>query len=76
MDGTERSRRAENRRRKAILRKTRLRSVERDLSYVEGAAAISLVDALTRESWAASGQAWPKYRRSQIPVRFVPGRPT
>jgi hypothetical protein len=45
------------------------------MSYVDGAAAISLVDALTRESWAASGQAWPNYRRSQIPVRFVPGRP-
>ena len=76
MNSYERSLRAEVRRGKAILRKTRLQSVEGELSYIDGVDAISLVGTLTRENWAASRQAWPNYDRSDIPIHFVPGRPT
>jgi hypothetical protein len=76
MADNDRRSRAEARRRTAILRKTTLHDAEGDLSYVDGAAAVSLVGTLTRESWAASRRKWPTYTRSQIPVRFIPGRPT
>jgi len=71
-----RGRRADTRRRKAVLRKTRLQRVESDLSPLTGASAVSLVYTLTRESWTASRKPWPEYDRAHTPVRFVPGRHT
>jgi hypothetical protein len=68
--------RAEQRRRSATLHRARLQPAELDLDPVRGAAAVSLVAALTRESWAQSGLPLPSYGRAETPVRFVPGRLT
>jgi len=76
MDVTERKARAALRRRTAVLNRTTLRRVEPDLTPLSGLAAISLVDHLTRESWAAARKPIPAYRREEIPVRFVPGHLT
>jgi hypothetical protein len=76
MDGAGRRARAEARKRTATLRRTHLSATEPDLDPVFGEAAISLVDRLTRESWAESGRPLPGYSRREIPVRFVPGRLT
>lgn len=40
-----------------------------------GPEALSLVTRLTQESWATAGREFPRYERSQIPVRFVPTHP-
>jgi len=72
MSDAERRRRAEDRRRIAVLHKTRLHAVEKDLSPITGAAAVSLVAVLTRESWTATGRQMPEYSRSQVPIRFAP----
>jgi hypothetical protein len=76
MDDAERQSRAEDRKRRAVLHKSHLRGVERDLTPVRGADALSLVTRLTRESWGLSGRPLPTYSRRQIPCRFVPGRLT
>ncbi len=70
-----RRQRAEERRHRAVLIRTRLGAPEIDLDPIEGPDAISLVTQLTRQSWALSGNPWPTYRRSEIPCRFIPGRP-
>jgi hypothetical protein len=49
--------------------------VEDDLNPINGPEALSLVTALTKESWTLSGRALPEYTRADIPCRFVPGRP-
>ena len=72
---SERETRAALRRKTAVLNRTRLGGVERDLSPLSGPEALSLVERLTRESWTAAGRIFPRYRRDQIPVHFVPGRP-
>jgi hypothetical protein len=66
--------RARVRQARSILRKGRVSDGEADLSPVHGAEALSLVTRLTRESWALSRQAMPRYARAEIPVRFVPRR--
>jgi hypothetical protein len=74
MSDDERRQRAEIRRRVAVLRKAKVDQAERDLNPIEGEAAVSLVAALTRESWSASRKPLPEYTRSQIPIRFVAAR--
>jgi hypothetical protein len=76
MSDSARKARAEVRRRTATLHKARLAAVEHDANKIEGEAAVSLVAALTRESWSESRQPFPEYSRSQIPIRFVPIRST
>jgi len=71
----DRKARAVHRRRTVILHRTVLKDLELDLSPLSGPAAVSLVERLTRESWAVAGKLLPTYPREQIPVRFVPGRP-
>ena|GEM_PF-7036200 len=71
-----RAARADARRRSAILIKTTLHAVERDLDSIDGPAAISLVTVLSRESWSTSGAPFPEYLRSAIPIRFIAGRRT
>jgi hypothetical protein len=68
--------RAEARRRTTVLHRTTLRAIEEDLDSISGAAALSLVTVLTRESWSESGAPLPTYSRATIPVRFVAGRLT
>jgi hypothetical protein len=71
-----RAARAEQRRRTAVLRKSRLARTEHDMDPIRGERAVALVEQLTRESWAESGRPLPSYTRDTIPIRFVPGRPT
>jgi hypothetical protein len=59
-----------------MLNRTTVQRIEPDLSPVAGAAAISLVERLTRESWTAANLPFPSYLRAQTPVRFVPERLT
>lgn len=68
--------RAELRRSRATLSKTRLAAVEQDLTLIRGSDAISLVTRLTRECWSISGRDEPVYARNEIPCRFVAGRST
>ncbi len=72
---SDRQTRAEERRQRAVLRKTSL-GAEDDLAPVRGEEAISLVHQLTLTSWSFTGRPLPQYRRADIPCRFVPGRPT
>jgi hypothetical protein len=76
MSASERQKRAEARRTRAVLNKARLNATETDLSPIWGAEAIALAVRLTMESWSLTGQPEPNYARSQIPCRFVPGRLT
>lgn len=64
--------RAEVRRSRMVLRKSRLQPVEQDLSPLRGAEAVSLVYRLTRESWSLAGREEPAYTRGETPWRFVP----
>jgi hypothetical protein len=73
MEDPERLARAEDRRKRAILRRTRLSDAV-DPSPLRGIEALSLVARLTSESWSLAGLEEPKYGRREIPVRFVPGR--
>lgn len=68
----ERRERAEDRRRTAVLRKTRLDDEEAEFDPIRGAEAISLAWRLTRESWALAGKEIPAYGGAAIPWRFVP----
>jgi hypothetical protein len=74
MSREQREQRAVERRKRAWIRKTTLQACEADPSDVRGAAAISLVWALTREGWALSGTPMPSYRRDETPYRFVARR--
>jgi hypothetical protein len=76
MERSERTARAELRRERAALNRTKLCPREPDPSPVSGVEALALVGRLTRESWSAAGLEVPRYSRSEIPVRFVPGGPT
>jgi hypothetical protein len=76
MGDSDRQKRAEARRSRAVLNRTQLRAAEADLSPVSGADAISLAVRLTTESWSLAGRPEPQYPRHQIPCRFVPGRLT
>ncbi|MGH8301016.1 MAG: hypothetical protein ACRET5_06055 [Steroidobacteraceae bacterium] len=67
--------RAEHRRRTVILNRATLGGIEPDPVPVSGPDAVSLVERLTRESWAAAGRSLPQYSRWQIPVSFVPRQP-
>ncbi len=71
MDEAARHARAEARRRRITLRKTRLRDPELDDAPVRGAEAVSLVHRLTLESWALAGLELPTYSREATPIRFV-----
>ena len=70
----ERRRRAEARRKYAVVRKTTLRGTEHDFNPVYGEEALSLLAKLNRESFSLSGSDEPSYERSAIPCRFVPGQ--
>ena len=74
MSAADRSSRAEARRGRAILRKSRLQRAEADLTPMGGPDAVSLVRQLTAESWSLAGLELPTYTRDRIPWRFVPGR--
>lgn len=76
MSDPDRRARAEERRRRAVLRKARLEPIEADLSPLFGTEAVSLVYRLTTESWALARLDEPTYSREQIPWRFVAGRLT
>lgn len=76
MNDEARKQRADERRRRAVLIRTRLGAPEVDADPIDGPEAISLVTQLTRQSWTLSGQPWPTYRRAEIPCRFVPWPPT
>lgn len=76
MDRSERVARAEDRRERAVLNRTKLGLREPDPTPVFGVEALALVSRLTREGWSAAGLEMPRYSRSEIPVRFVPGGPT
>ena len=56
-----------------MLRKGRLSDPEQDPVPLDGPDAVSLVAALTRESWALAGLPMPEYTRAETPYRFVPG---
>jgi hypothetical protein len=75
MSDADRSSRARARQGRAILQKTRLRSLEADITPISGADAVALVRQLTAESWSLAGLEAPNYTRDRIPWRFVPGRP-
>jgi hypothetical protein len=64
--------RADARRSRAVLRRTRL-GQEVDLDPIAGPEALSLVARLTEESWSEGGLARPTYNRNSIPVRFARG---
>lgn len=72
---TDAERRAQIRRERMIIRKSRVGEPEVDLSPVFGAEAISLLGRLTRASYSLGEHPEPRYTRKQIPCRFVP-RPT
>lgn len=74
MSDADRSSRARARQGRAILRKSRLRRSEADLTPISGPDAVSLVRQLTTESWSLAGLEAPNYTRDRIPWRFVPGR--
>ncbi|AKU95975.1 hypothetical protein AKJ09_02639 [Labilithrix luteola] len=74
MSAEDRAARAAARRHLATVRKTRLHRVEDDLDPIDGEGAITLLTALSRESWSATGAPLPTYARHEIPVRFVPRR--
>jgi hypothetical protein len=74
MSRDDREARARARREHAVLYRSRLQHVERDLSPVEGAEALSLVTRLTDECWSLAGVARPAYGRREAPCRFVPFR--
>ena len=76
MEDTGRRARAEERRRRATIRRTRLTLEEADPDVIRGGEAVSLVTRLTRESWSLTGREEPRYARHEIPIRFVPGRLT
>jgi len=66
--------RAEERRKRAVIRFVSLGAGEPDFLVVQGSEAISLVTRLTRESWSLGGRDWPRYARAATPYRFVPNR--
>jgi hypothetical protein len=72
MEDPERLVRAEDRRKRATLRRTNL-SDSVDPSPIRGVEALSLLARLTRESWSLAGLVEPSYTRAQIPCRCVPG---
>ena len=76
MSDSDRKARAAARLKIATLHRTHLNPIEEDLAPVSGAAAISLVHRLTRESWAMAGLPSPEYSRAAVPVKFVRGRLT
>ena len=75
MGEEDRRARARERFRTMRLVKTRLGEGEHDFSPVRGEEALSLVNALTTESWAAAGRKVPRYSRGETPYRFVRGWP-
>ncbi len=54
-----------------MLIKTRLGDEATDAAPIRGEAAVSLVLALTLESWALAGREVPTYTRAETPYRFV-----
>jgi len=75
MGDAERRERAEARRSRVTLYKSRLASSHEDPEPIFGAEAVALVQRLTEESWSLSRQATPTYARIAIPCRFVPRHP-
>jgi hypothetical protein len=76
MEDAKRRGRAAARMGRAILHRTHLGDIEPDLTPLAGAEAISLLMALSRESWSLTGRELPTYARREIPCRAVPGRLT
>jgi hypothetical protein len=79
MKDIDRQARAEERRKRATLRLTRLSSEdddEVDPHPIYGDEAVSLLTRLTREGWSLAGRDQPTYARHEIPCRCVPGRLT
>lgn len=76
MEDAKRRERAAARMQRATLHRTSLGDGEQDLSPIAGAEAISLLTALSRESWSLTGRELPTYTRGEIPCRTVPGRLT
>jgi len=63
--------RAKARAERMTLRKGRVSDPEVDLNPIFGAEAISVVQQLTRTSYALARVAAPAYTRATIPCRFV-----
>ena len=72
---SDRAYRAQQRRLTATLHRGKVGGIEPDPVPLDGSDAISLVERLTLESWAAAGKVMPKYSREQIPIAFVPRHP-
>lgn len=72
MSDSDRRRRAEARRARAVLRRATLGTEDAAQEALAGAAAISLAVRLSRWSWSLAGGTRPTYERSAIPCRFVP----
>jgi len=71
MEKTDREKRAEKRRERMVITRCRLEDSDIDPDPVYGAEAIELTAILSRQAWAFSGRPFPKYSRSEIPVRFT-----
>lgn len=71
----DRIRRAEERRRRAVLRRVGLDEPDPEPVSRLGAEGISLLTQLTLEGWSLSGRPWPSYDRANTPYRFVEGWP-
>ena len=71
----DRQRRAEERRRRAVLRKVGFDEQDDAMAVLRGPEALSLVTRLTAEGWSLSGRPWPAYDRATTPYRFVRGWP-
>lgn len=70
MEDAGRKARAEARRLRANIVRTRLGADEESVD-VRGADALSLVTSLTRAAWALRGAELPSYSRAETPFRFV-----
>lgn len=73
MSDSDRRRRADARRARAVLHRTSLDCSDADGDApVTGAVAVSLAARLSRWSWSLAGRKRPAYGRSETPCRFVP----
>ncbi len=71
MENTERQKRAESRRRRMVITCSTIENSDADPAPIFGAEAVSLAAILSRQAWAFSRRPVPKYKRHEIPVRFI-----
>jgi len=71
MENNDRQKRAELRRQKMVITKIKGEEIETDPAPVFGVEAMELAAVLSRQAWAFGGRPHPKYKRKDMPVRFV-----